>query len=204
MLSYKKRDICCQKHPWPGFHLPAPNASLQEAEAPSGVGRAHSLAAARAHGLLRNELWHKPSSWASSSWLQTQEPTLLRGRTWKNLLSAQAAFRRPGSAAESTSNLLSNHIMEKETNYCLFPSLPEVSFTGFILLLNPFSSETVFQLKNHFWKHLHPNDNSNKIYYTHLFVLNSTFLDGYILSIYLRNETWPEMWRISEDARADE
>lgn len=128
----------------------------------------------------------------------------LRGRTWKNLLSAQAAFRRPGSAAESTSNLLSNHVMEEETNYCLFPPLPEASFSGFILLLNPFSSETVFQLKSHFWKHLHPNDNSNKIYYTHLFILNSTFLDGYILSIHLQNETWPEMWRISEDARSDE
>lgn len=70
--------------------------------------------------------------------------------------------------------------------------------------LNHFSSETVFQLKSHFWKHLHPNDNSNKIYYTHLFFPNSIFLNGFILSIHLQNETWPEMWRIPEDARSGE
>lgn len=136
--------------------------------------------------------------------LQTQEPTPLRVRTQKNLLSVQTAFRRPGSAAESTFNLLSNYIMEEETNYCLFPHLLQVSFTGFILPLNRFSSETVFQLNSHFWKCLQPNDNSNKIYYTHLLVLNSTFPDGYILSVHLGNETWPEMWRIREDARYDE
>lgn len=124
--------------------------------------------------------------------------------TWKNLLSVEGAFRGPGSAAESTSNLLLNYTMEQETNYCFFPPLLEVSFTGFILPLNHFSSETVFQLKSHFWKHLHPNGNSKKIYYTHLFVLHSIFLDGYILSIHEQNETWPERWRIPEDARSDE
>lgn len=134
--------------------------------------------------------------------LQTQEPTLLR--TQKNLFFVWTAFRRPGSAAENISNLLSNDIMEQETNYCLFPPVLKVSFIGFFLPLNHFSSETVFQLKSHFWKHLHPNDNSNKIYYTQLFVLNSTFLGGYILSIHLGNETWPEMRRIHEDARSDE
>lgn len=34
-----------------GFHFPAPNTSLQDAEGPIGVGRAHCPAASRAHGL---------------------------------------------------------------------------------------------------------------------------------------------------------
>lgn len=84
---------------------------------------------------------------------QKQEPTPLTETqdTGKNLLSVRAAFRRAGFAAESASNPLSNYIMERGTNYCLFPAPLETSFRGFILPLNHFSSCTLFPLlKSHF------------------------------------------------------
>lgn len=152
-----------------GFHFPAPNAALQDAEGPVGVGRAHYPAASRAHGLRPQgqALAHtfELSFFLMGCKYRSQYPSQ-KVRTQENLLSIRTAFGRAGSAAESTFNLLSNYIMEQGTNYCLFPALLKASFTGFILPRNHFSSSTVFQLKSHFWKCLHPNDNSNKIYYT--------------------------------------
>lgn len=155
------------------FLLPAPLRRTPRLPSRVGGEPTVQLPAGLMVCVLGDKLWHMPLSWASSSRAANTgaNATSQKVRTQKNLLSVRVAFRRAGSAAESTFNLLSNYIMEQGTNYCLFPALLETSFTGFILPLNHFSSSTVFQLlKSHFWKCLHPNDNSNKIYYMQTFI----------------------------------
>ena len=140
--GFIKRERCTLPSA-PIAWFPFPSASPQEAEAPAGVGRAHCPAAGRARGL-----WPQQRALAHAFELsffpmgckhRSRHPSQ-KVRTQGNLLSVRPAFRRAGSAAESTFNLLSNCIMEQGTNYCLFPALLEASFTGFILPSNHFSS----------------------------------------------------------------
>lgn len=147
-----------------------------------------------------------PASWASSTGCKykSQHPPQ-KVRTQENLLSIQTAFRRAGSAAESTFNLLSNYIMEQGTNCCVFPALLKRVSRALLFLwitsaLIQSSSEKAISESAFIQMTIHIKYTTHR----YLFVLNSTFLDGYTLSIHLGNETWPEMWRICKEARSNE
>lgn len=129
--------------------FPAPNTSLVEAEAPTRVRRVHCPDAGRAYAVCsQGKFWNTfESSFFLTGYKYRSHHSSQKVKTQGNLFST---VFRIGSAAESTFNLLSNYIMEQGTNYCLFSALLKASFTGFILLLNHFSSSLVFLLKSHF------------------------------------------------------